>query len=527
MPTGHNWRLSEKHNKKSMAAIKENPRQKMISILYLVLLGMIALNVSSSVLDAFRKIKQSLETSTKHVQNSINNTFLAFEQTKLKDEPERARVVYAKALEARKHSDELNKYINDIKNMMIKEGGGMDAGTEDVSKRDNEDISYRLMINKKRGSELKKRINDTRDKFYSLLSAHDREGLVLPLEASDPPKRGGIKTSWELSNFGDGIPLTAALTTLAKIQADLKNSESEVVKKILGQMDKAVVNLDQFAAVAVAPTSYVIQGQPYTAEVFLTASDSKSNPEISVNGQPVSIKDGRGVYLANTSAEGTHTWTGTIKVMQTDGTVKEYVTPPQTYQVARPSAVVSPDKMNVFYIGVPNPVSVSAPGIPKEKIRVNISGGSISGSNGKYNVSVSKPGEARVVVSAEVAPGKVQTLSNTEFRVKRIPDPKVKFGGKSSGRISTVAMKSQNKIFPVMEGFDFDAKFSIQRFSMIIMKPRADAVVLSTSGNTLSGAMQSAMNNITGGTRVIFDNIIATGPDGMKRELDAVNLLAE
>src|SRR5690606_35032440 len=112
------------------------------------------------------------------------------------------------------------------------------------------------------------------------------------------------------------------------------------------------------------PSSYVVQGQPYTAEVFLTAYDSKSNPEITVGETPLDVTNGKGVYTVNTSKEGVYTWVGTIRVKQTDGTVKEYTTTPQSYQVARPSAVVSPDKMNVFYIGVANPVSVSAPGIP-------------------------------------------------------------------------------------------------------------------------------------------------------------------
>lgn len=510
-----------------MATIKETPRQKMISILYLVLLGMIALNVSSSVLDAFANLRASLVTTTNNVQNSINNTFKAFEATKLKDEPERARPVYAKAQQARKYASALNSYIQQIKKQMEEEGGGYNSATNDVHKRDNQDISYRLMINQDRGEELKKRINDTRDKLYSLLSERDRKGLVLPLEAKDPPARAGIKSSWEERNFGDGIPLTAALTTLAKIQADLKNSESEVVKKILGEMDQAVVNLDRFAAVAMAPTSYVIQGQPYTAEIFLTAFDSKANPEITVNGEPVTVQNGKGVYTANTTAEGTYTWSGTIKVMQTDGTVKEYRTPEQTYQVARPSAVVSPDKMNVFYIGVPNPVSVSAPGIPKDKLRVSIGSGSMSGGNGKYTVNVKQPGTTRVTVSAETAPGKVQTLSSTEFRIKRIPDPRVKFAGQGGGTVSTVALKSQNRVFAVLEGFDFDAKFNINRFTLIILKPRGDAVVLETSGNTLSGAMQSAMNSIVPGTRVVFDNIIASGPDGMRRQLDAISLTAK
>lgn len=89
------------------------------------------------------------------------------------------------------------------------------------------------------------------------------------------------------------MPLTAAITMLEKIRADAKNAESAVVKYIFGEMDMAVVNLDRFAAVAVAPSSYIIQGQPYTAKVFLTAYDSQSNPDISVGGCRCRCRTGR------------------------------------------------------------------------------------------------------------------------------------------------------------------------------------------------------------------------------------------
>ena len=137
------------------------------------------------------------------------------------------------------------------------------------------------------------------------------------------------------------------MTILTKIQSDVKNAESDVIKKLFGKMDQAVVNLDKFAAVAVAPTSYVIQGQPYTAEVFLTAYDSRSNPSITVNGSRLSVKDGRGVYQT-VASEGMHSWKATVTIKETDGSVKTYTTPEQKFQVARPSAVVSPTKMNVF-----------------------------------------------------------------------------------------------------------------------------------------------------------------------------------
>src|SRR5690606_16795271 len=295
------------------------------------------------------------------------------------------------------------------------------------------------MINKKKGTELKEKINETREKLLALIGPEDQDAVSFSLEASDASKAVNGKRKWEEINFGSGTPLTAAMTILTKIQTDATNAESDVVKLILGKMDQAVVNLDKVAAVAVAPTSYLVQGQPYTAEVFLTASDSKSEPSITVNGAELPIVDGKGVYTVPTNQEGIFSWTGTIQVKQTDGTVKEYRTPEQTFQVARPSAVVSPDKMNVLYIGVNNPVSVSAPGTPTDKINVSMSGGSISGSGGKYNVRVTSPGTARISVSAEVAPGKTQTLSTTEFRVKRIPDPIAKFAGKTGGTMATVA----------------------------------------------------------------------------------------
>ncbi|OOG15752.1 gliding motility protein GldM [Sphingobacterium sp. CZ-UAM] len=510
-----------------MALGRETPRQRMIGILYLVLLALLALNVPDSILDAFKNINNSLETSKTNVNTAVQQLFAAFEHTKLKEEPARAKPIYDKAKKAQAIIGELDKYIVSLKEEFVKQGGGYDEEKGDLVKRENEDISPNLMINEKKGTLLKDKINETRTKLLALLTPEEQKLVSFSLEAKNPEKSVNGKKTWEEINFGSGTPLTAAMTILTKIQTDAQNAESDVVKIILGKMDQAVVNLDKFAAVAVAPTSYLVQGQPYKAEVFLTASDSKSQPAISVNGSALQIVDGKGVYSVPTSREGIFSWTGVIRVKQTDGTFKEYRTPQQTYQVARPSAVVSPDKMNVLYIGVNNPISVSAPGTPTDKIRVSMSGGSISSAGGgKYNVRVSSPGTARISVSAEVAPGKTQTLSSTEFRVKRIPDPIAKFAGKTGGSMATVALKAQNALFAKLDNFDFDASFRVTKFTMILAKPRADAIVLSTSGGQLSSSMSSALNGIVPGTRVIFDNIVAVGPDGTARQLNAVALTA-
>jgi len=509
-----------------MAGGKETPRQRMIGILYLVLLGLIALEVPDSLLDAFKNISDSLNASKANVQTGIGNTFDAFEKTKLKDEPERAKKPYADAKKAKQLAENLDAYIESLKTTLIKESGGMSEATGDYAGREGVDFAVDLMVDRrKNGYVLEKKIDSTREQLLALLDPKDRVGIKLSLNATPPKPRTGFPTKdWEQANFGEGIPMGAAMTSLIKIQADLKNSENEVVKKILGKVDQAVVNLDKFQAVAVAPTSYVLVGQSYTAQVFLTASDSHSNPDITVEGSKLPTEAGVGKYSGGTGSEGIHTWVGTIKVKQTDGTFKEYKTPPQTYQVARPSAVVSPDKMNVLFIGVANPVSVSAPGVPKEKLHVSISNGSLSGAAGKYSATVNAPGDATITVSGEVG-GKTQVLGSTLFRIKRIPDPKPQFAGKSSGATSAANLKAQDRLFAKLENFYFDLRFDVTRFTMLIIKPRQDAIILNSSSSELTPQMKQALSSIGPGSKIVFSNIIATGPGG-QRGLDDIILSA-
>lgn len=502
-----------------MAGQKETPRQRMIGILYLVLLGLVALNVSDSVLDAFRNLKESLGTSTQNTQAGIDNMFLAFRETKMKENPERAKPLLDKAEEAQRVASTLTNKLQEYLDLLTQEGGGISAETGDVEFRGSTDISPRVMINGGKAKELRELVNSTAAKLKELTGNQ----VNFALSAEDPDPRGGVKKSWEEVNFGDGIPLTASITALEKIKADVKNAESTVVKEIFGKMDQAVVNLDKFAAVAVAPTSYLIQGQPYTAKVFLTAYDSKSNPTITVNGSPLQVVDGQGQYSVNTSSEGVFNWKGTIQVQQTDGKVMTYETEPMSYQVARPSAVVSPDKMNVMYIGVDNPISVSAPGIPVENLKVSGTGGvSISGSGGKYTAKVSSAGQATVNVSADIG-GKVQQLGSTTFRVKRIPKPLARVGGKAGGRISAAQLRGQNVVSAALDDFEFDAKFSISKFNVYIAKPRVDPIgPLTTSGAQFSAAMKSGLSGATAGSVVMIYDIVGVGPDGVAQNLDPI-----
>lgn len=512
-----------------MAGAKETTRQKMINIMYLVLLAMLALNVSDTILNAFKNFNDSLVSSKTNVNTSIDQLFSSFQSTKLKDEPARAQPIWEKANKAKAYADELNNYVQQLKDRFHKAGNGIDEETGDLVERANMDIAQGIMINQKEGVKLKNKINETREKLIALLDEKDRASVTFTLEAKDAVKAINGNKKWEDVNFGEGMPLTAANTTLSKIQSDVKNAEAEIVKKLFGNMEKALVNLDQFAAVAVAPTSYVIQGQPYTAEVFLTASDSRSTPQISVGGNGLTVKDGKGTYTGGTSSVGVFKWKGTIRVRQTDGQIKEYFTPEQTYQVAKPSATVSPDKMNVIYAGIPNPFSVSAAGFPLESVQASMAGGSISGGGGKYMVNVGGAQVGKTLsinVSANTG-GKTLNLGSQQFRVKALPTPRAYVKGKAGGNVQLEWIESANVLETQLEDFVFDVKFRVIRFSTTFINPRSDAVTIQNNGAGFGAQMKGALNSLKPGATIIIKDIVCEGPDGRQKVLDGITFLAK
>jgi hypothetical protein len=198
--------------------------------------------------------------------------------------------------------------------------------------------------------------------------------------------------------------------------------------------------------------------------------------------------------------------------------------------VAAPSAVVSPDKMNVLYIGIPNPISVSSPGIANKDLRVTISGGSGSINSrdlvkGEYEANVSSVGLATISISGTVG-GKMASLGSKQFRVKKIPNPVAEFAGTSGGSQNTPTIQGQNYIFATLKDFEFDLKFNIKSFRLTIIRPRQDAVTVSGYGGTLSQEVKDKLRLVSPGTRLIFDEIYAIGPDKKDRLLNDITIKA-
>jgi len=517
-----------------MADLNETPRQKMIGILYLVLLGLAATTITDHVLDAFYNISVSLDTTSKILQTATDNRMTAFQAHELKDDPKRAQPFWDRATQVKHKCDSLEAYLMYIKKLMADGGGGfkMDSGREgEVVQKADVDLSYRLMINQKRADTLKEKIMNTRNGIMDLLTADEKKGATVPLNVIEPKPREGVKQSWANDCFGEGIPLTAALTAVSKIEMDIKNTENSVIRKILAGVNQQDITFDDYEVIAVPQSNYVLIGQQYKASVFLTAFSTTLQPEIFVNGSAIKVENGMGTYTANPSSEGLQKYSATIRVKKSDGTMGEYKSKEDyQYMVAKPSVTISPTKMLVFYIGVDNPVSISAAGVGKESISTSVTGsggGNITGAKGDYVVNVTKPGSVTISVSGELEKGKQTVLGSQEFRCKPIPPPLPKFAGSGGGQSSVSTLKAQTKVFAKLDDFEFDARFVVNGFRLAILKPRADAVILSSSTENLTPEMMSAMAGITAGTRIMIDNITATGPDKMKRSLNPISFTAQ
>ena len=107
------------------------------------------------------------------------------------------------------------------------------------------------------------------------------------------------------------------------------------------------------------------------------------------------------------------------------------------YFVTKPSYSISAKKMNVFYIGVDNPVSIDISGIPRENLIPSISCGTIKPDPSSPDWIVNIPSgftDAIVTISANIN-NERKYLGSKRFRVKDIPDPIASIANKNSGII--------------------------------------------------------------------------------------------
>jgi len=497
--------------------LPKEPRQKMINMMYLVLTALLALNVSAEILNAFKTVNNSI-TSANAVLDDNNRTIYASLKDKLGDEKTRqkAEIWAPRAMAAQKMSQELYDTINNLKMRLMREAGYAPERGDTTYHEDNLDAPTRLFDNQGEGKKLYQMLGDYKKNILAIDPAIAQEfANKLPINLEIPKSQSGNTKMDFTTAYFHMTPAVAAMTILSKFQNDVKNSENQVVTWCHNQIEAVKVRFDKFGFVGGLSSSYLMPGEKMSVYAGLGATSSGAAPTILINGRPANV-GGDGIATSDFSVGGTGTSKVhvVIKYKDQDNLDKEIVKDLE-YTVGQPAGIaVSADKMNVLYIGVDNPLTITA-GVGAEKIRASFTGGSINRVQGaKWVAKPTSPGEHNVVVDIE---GKKTPI---KFRVKYLPNPGGFVGTSKGGSIASATFKAMGGVIAKYEETDFEAAWRVVSYTIGAIGGSIPNYIEATNeGNRWSGNAANIISRAGPGTNVFFDKVIVIGPDGRRREL--------
>lgn len=512
-------------------SLPKEPRQLMINLMYLVLTAMLALNITKEVLTAFSTINNSIERSNSSITDKNAKFYDAFDAAEQNpSERDKVKPLNDKAKEIRAQSEQLITYLQGWKDTVIVRSGGYETikGVQHIKSQEDINTPTMLFVEQKKGDEIKKRMLDFKEYLLERITVPEVKAAMMaqmPIQITEMPRTGeNPKGDWSYGTFHN-IPVVAAVAMFSKFQNDIKNSESMVLEHLLSQVHADDYKFDALTAIAVPKTSYALEGQEIEATIMLAAYNKTANPSISSSAGAVQIKDGIGTLKFKASGAGAKTVNGRISIDKA-GKVETYDYKFE-YMVGSAGASMQLDKMNVMYIGVPNPITLSASGYNLEDVSLSMPGATLKGTGkGTYEAAVNKQGTLEYAINARGRTGAVVKVGGGKIRVKYIPPPEAQMGAYKSGRVETAKAKAQQGVIAKLDNFDFDTRFTVLGFTfgMMARTGGGDYFQEDVSGPVFKGAVRAAMDRSRPGDKWFFENIRVKGPDGRTQMINAVNI---
>jgi gliding motility-associated protein GldM len=311
----------------------------------------------------------------------------------------------------------------------------------------------------------------------------------------------------------------AAFTILSKFQNDIKNTESQLIDYCHKNIGEVKLIYNKFQAIATANTAYAMAGDPIEITAGVGAFSEAAQPRITINGQNMPLTpEGTALFKTTASGTGEHSVNVNIEFNKPDGSI-EKVTKVVKYTVGVPSgASVFLEKMNVMYIGVDNPLTISGGSVGSEKVQVRFADGTISRAGGdRYTCKPSKPGMSKITV---VADGK---SFDFPMRLKYLPNPTAFIGAKKGGNIPAAELKAIGAVIARLEDSEFEAPYRVISYRVAAVGGPIPMYSEATNdGNRWSGSAASLIGRTGPGSKVFFDNILVVGPDGKQRDIPGI-----
>ena len=499
----------------------------MINLMYVVLMAMLALNVSTEVLNGFSIVEESLKRTT---QNSTLENLAIYDDfaVQMKQNPQKVKQWYDKSQEVKRMSDALYNLADELKQAIVIEADGKNGDVRNIRNKEDLEAANQVMLapGRGRGQELFESINAYRANRLKMVTTTRQKKLIVSNLSTEIPKDAvAMGKNWQEYMF-ESMPAAAAVTLLSKLQSDVRYAEGEVLHTLVQNIDVKDIRVNSLEAFVIPNSQTIVRGDKFSAHIVMAAVDTTQVPDIYIGNQKVTLQDN--LYERICGTTGDFTLAGYLETVNGNGEkVRRDFS--QKYTVVDPSATVSADLMNMLYAGYNNPISVSVPGVPLSKVQASMTNGTLQPVGpGKYIARPSKIGQDATITVISTNTGRPQQMGQYTFRVRKLPDPtpyiamkdehgnptRYKGGGLAKGQLVAA-----DAIGAAIDDGILDIGFRVQSFETVFFDNMGNAVPMASDGAAFSSRQKDTFRKLTRNRRFYVSRVTVVGPDGLTRTL--------
>ena len=504
-----------------------SPRQKMINLMYVVLMAMLALNVSNEVLNGFDIVEKSLNRTTANSAKENDAIYDDFEQ-QMKANPAKVKEWYDKAQMVRHMSDSLFDFAAELKLAIAIEADGKHGDPSNIQSKEDLEAANQVMLapGRGRGEELRQAINSFRERMVKMVPDTAQQKIIESnLTTEVPTNVASLGKNWQEHMF-EAMPAAAAVTLLSKLQNDVRYAEGEVLHTLVQNIDVKDIRVNALEAFVIPNSQTIVRGDKFSAHIVMAAVDTTQIPDVYIGDKKMDLQDN--LYEVICGKTGDFTLSGHIETVNGNGDRirRDFE---QKYSVVDPSATVSADMMNMLYAGYSNPISVSVPGVPLNKIQATMTNGTLQPVGpGKYIARPSKIGQDAVITVTSTNTGRTQQMGQFAFRVRKLPDPAPYIPFKDEqgntdrfkgGNMSIQQLMGIESIGAAIDDGVLDISFKVQSFEVVFFDNMGNAMPMASDGDKFSARQKETFRKLRRNRRFYISHVVATGPDGIQRTL--------
>jgi gliding motility-associated protein GldM len=502
-----------------------SPRQKMINLMYVVLMAMLALNVSTEVLNGFSIVEESLSRTTGNSAKENQAIYEDFE-AQMKANPQKVKTWYDRAQKVKQMSDSLYNLASELKLAIVQEADGKNGDPQNIRNKEDLEAANQVMlsISGGRGQELRDAINSFRQRMLKMVTDKKQREIIASNLTTEVPKNA-LGKNWQEYMF-ESMPAAAAVTLLSKLQSDVRYAEGEVLHTLVQNIDVKDIRVNALEAFVIPNSQTIVRGDKFSAHIVMAAVDTTQVPDIYIGNQKVTLRDN--LYERICGATGDFTLAGYLETVNGNGDrIRRDFS--QKYTVVDPSATVSADLMNMLYAGYNNPISVSVPGVPLTKVQATMTNGTLQAVGpGRYIARPAKIGQDATITVVSTNTGRPQQMGQYTFRVRKLPDPTPYIAMKDEhgnptrykgGGLAKSQLVASDVIGAAIDDGILDIAFRVQSFETVFFDNMGNAVPMASDGASFSSRQKETFRRLARNRRFYISRVTVVGPDGLTRTL--------